>query len=62
MEEKSGGASVVKSRDNRRRWKARCKRGDIIPLSIIVQYNRTKWFQFEPVNYLTHTFVATGSK
>jgi len=52
----------MRSRDNRRRWKARCKRGDIIPLSVIVQYNLTRWFRFQMVNYLTNTFIATGSK
>jgi len=40
----------VKKRPSRRRWKARCRAGRVIPASAIAEHRLDRWFSFELVS------------
>jgi hypothetical protein len=37
-------------RASKRRWKARCRIGRMIPATAIMEHKLDRWFRFEPVN------------
>jgi hypothetical protein len=40
----------VRKRASKRRWKARCRAGRVIPFSAIVEHSLDCWFSFKLVN------------
>lgn len=48
----------ARKRDSLRRWKARCRRGDWIPLRAIIEHELTRWFRFPHANPVTEYYRA----
>ncbi len=47
-----------RKRDSKRRWKARCIIGRLIPREAIENYSLTQWFRFFYYDLLTETYTA----
>jgi len=41
---------------SKRRWKARCKAGHLIPLVAIVEHQLERWFEFDHVGFCTEFY------
>ncbi len=39
----------MRKRTSKRRWKARCRAGHVIPFSAIVEHDLGRWFEFAAV-------------
>jgi hypothetical protein len=46
-------------RSSRRRWKARCALGRVIPAIAIVEHDLGRWFAFTPVDVNADVYTAS---
>ena len=50
--------SKQKKRLSKRRWKARCVKGRIIPMMAIVEHRLDRWFEFNGLPWNDYYYVA----
>lgn len=48
----------MRKRDSKRRWKARCRIGRMIPLTAIVNHRLDRWFVFTSVMLNMEVYFA----
>jgi len=48
----------MRKRISRRRWKARCRLGCLIPREAIVNHDLTQWYTFRAANRFDEMYIA----